>query len=290
MNLILTVIVSGLLIGVVYAAIAAGFSIALGSCRVVNFAHGQFVVFAAYGTYSLRDVLPLYAGGVLMVLLAFAVGYVLHRQLLDPLGRGDPPTQIVVTVAIAMILESIVALAYGTNGVSAEGAWPSGRTVDVGITIDLARVVGAVIAAGLLLALAEFLNRNRWGLAVRAAGDNIYGCELTGYSGREVLSFGFGVATAMAAAAGVLLLPVFDFAPFDGLVYTLLAFIVVVVGGAGNLRGAIVVGLAYGVLESLMTYWFSADAARVSLFVAMLAAIGVRSVIRGPISARAVTA
>jgi branched-chain amino acid transport system permease protein len=288
MNLILTVIVSGLLIGVVYAAIAAGFSIALGSCRVVNFAHGQFVVVAAYGAYSLREVVPLYVGGVLMVALAFAVGCVLHRQLLDVLGRGDPATQIVVTVAVAMVLESLVALAYGTNGISADGKWPSGRAVDIGVKIDLARVVGALIAGVVLVALAAFLSRQRWGVAIRAAGDNIYGCELTGYSGREVLSFGFGIATAMAAAAGVLLLPVFDFAPFDGLVYTLLAFIVVVVAGAGNLPGAIVVGVAYGVLESLMTYWFSADAARVALFVAMLAAIGVRSLARGPITARAV--
>ncbi len=288
MNLLLTVLVSGALIGVIYAAIGTGFSIALGSCKVVNFAHGQFVVAAAYLTYSLTDFMPLYLAGVLVVVAFGGIGYLLHLFVLDPLARGNAATQIVITVVLASIVEAAVALVYGTNGIGTN-AWPADRVVDIGLRLNLARVIGAAIALVLLLVLAELLNRSRWGLAVRAAGDNVVGCELTGYSGRSVLSFGFGLATAMAAAAGVLLTPVFGFGPFDGLTYTLLAFVIVVVGGAGNLRGAIVVGIAYGVIESLATYWWSADTAQVVLFTAMLIAIGIRGRLSGPISPRTVT-
>lgn len=287
MDLILSVIISGALIGAIYAAIGTGFSIALGTCKVVNFAHGQMVVAAAYVTYSMSSVVPLYLGGIVVIAMFAVIGFALHHYILDPLAKGNAATQIVITVVIASIFESVVALGYGTDGISAR-AWPADRSVDLGIQLNLGRVLGAAIAVVLLFALAEFLTRNRWGLAVRAAGDNVYGTELTGYNGRTVLSFGFGLATAMSAAAGVLLTPVLGFAPFDGLTYTLLAFVIVVVGGAGRLRGAIIVGIAYGSIESIGTYLFSADAAQVSLFVAMLVAIGIRGRMQGPVSARAV--
>jgi branched-chain amino acid transport system permease protein len=282
-----TVLVSGALIGVVYAAIGTGFSIALGECKVVNFAHGQFVVAAAYLTFSLSKVMPLYAAGVLVVIALAGLGYLLHYYVLDPLARNNAPSQIVITVVLASIIESIVALAYGTDGIS-ETRWPAGHIITMGLRLNLPRLIGAGVAIVLLFGLAEFLVRNRWGLAVRAAGDDVYGTELTGYSGRRVLSFGFAIATGMAGTAGVLLTPIFGFAPFQGLTYTLLAFVIVVVGGPGALRAAVVVGIGYGIIEGLGTYWFSADVAHVSLYVAMLLAIGVRGRLSGPISPRAI--
>lgn len=279
MTAVVTVLVSGLLIGAIYAAIGAGFSIALGACRVVNFAHGQFAVLGAYIAYLAAGWgVPLYLGGLLGVAVAAVVGYALHRFIIEPFAGADAAKQIVVTVGIALIIESLIALKFGTEPINARGAWPEGHTINIFVPISLARVLGAIGSAVVLLSLRQLLTRHPLGLAIRAAGENVYGCELTGYSGRTVLSVGFGIAAAMGAAAGALLLPALNFTPYEGLNLTLIAFIVVVVGGAGNLAGAIFAGLLLGGIESFVTYQFTPDAARIATFVVMLLALAVRTI------------
>jgi branched-chain amino acid transport system permease protein len=275
---LLTVLVGGLLIGFIYAAIGAGFSIALGACRVVNFAHGQVAVAGAYIAYMAAGWgLPLYVGGLIAAIVAGAGGYAVHRWLIDPIAGDDNASQIVITVAIALVIESIVALHFGTEPISARGVWPEGRVMHLGIAVNTARLAGAVGSAVMLIALRRLLTHHPQGLAIRAAGDNVFGCELTGYSGRRVLSTGFAIAAAMGAAAGALLLPALNFTPYEGLNLTLVAFIVVVVGGAGNLGAAIGAGLLLGGVESVMTYELSSDAARIATFSVMLLALALRT-------------
>jgi len=246
-------IAKGLLTGMVYGLMALGLSVIFGVMRVVNFAHGEMMVvgmYLAWTAFNYAEVTPIISLP-LIALLFFGLGYVLHRGLISPFINRPEHQQFLLLLAIATLL---------ANGALAI-AGPDSRAVqldsqfdsyEVGpLVFDAVRVHAAVAALAIAALLWLFFTRTRTGKAIRAAADNHMGALVVGLDVRRLYAFTFGVGAACVGAAGALMITIVPVTPFLAAEYTLLAFIIVIVGGLGSMTGALLGGLLIGVSEAV---------------------------------------
>jgi branched-chain amino acid transport system permease protein len=246
-------VAKGLLTGMVYGLMALGLSVIFGVMRVVNFAHGEMMVvgmYLAWAAFSYAEVTPIISLP-LIALLFFALGYLLQRGLISPFINRPEHQQFLLLLAIATLL---------ANGALAI-AGPDSRAVqldsqfdsyEVGpLVFDAVRVHAAVAALAIAALLWLFFTRTRTGKAIRAAADNHMGALVVGLDVRRLYAFTFGVGAACVGAAGALMITIVPVTPFLAAEYTLLAFIIVIVGGLGSMTGALLGGLLIGVSEAV---------------------------------------
>jgi branched-chain amino acid transport system permease protein len=246
-------IAKGLLTGMVYGLMALGLSVIFGVMRVVNFAHGEMMVvgmYLAWAAFDYAEVTPL-VSLPLIALVFFALGYGLQRAVISPFINRQEHQQFLLLLAIATLL---------ANGCLAI-AGPDSRVVQLDsqfdsyelgpLVFDAVRIhaaVAALVIAGLLWL---FFTRTRTGKAIRAAADNHMGALVVGLDVRRLYAFTFGVGAACVGAAGALMITIVPVTPFLAAEYTLLAFVIVIVGGLGSMTGALLGGLLIGVSEAV---------------------------------------
>jgi len=246
-------IAKGLLTGMVYGLMALGLSVIFGVMRVVNFAHGEMMVvgmYLAWAAFGFAEVSPL-VSLPLIALLFFGLGYGLQRGLISPFINRPEHQQFLLLLAIATLL---------ANGCLAI-AGPDSRVVQLDsqfdsyelgpLVFDAVRVHAAVAALAIAGLLWLFFTRTRIGKAIRAAADNHMGALVVGLDVRRLYAFTFGVGAACVGAAGALMITIVPVTPFLAAEYTLLAFVIVIVGGLGSMTGALLGGLLIGVSEAV---------------------------------------
>lgn len=255
-------LLGGLLIGGVYALLGVGLSLIFGVLRIINFAHGDFVVLGMYTAIVLRAQLgwdPLLC--LLVALpLSFVLGLGLERLLLGRLIDAPEGSTLLATLGVSLVLQNILLLLFGAAPRSLNVAYGS-ATVALGpLTLSLVQLVAGALVLLCILALYLFLTFTESGRAVRATAQNRLGAELVGIDTRAVYGLVFGLGAALSVAAGVVLIPQLFVTPvITGPVFTLKAFVVTVLGGLGNVWGAIGGGLLLGVVEVLGASYLSFD-------------------------------
>jgi branched-chain amino acid transport system permease protein len=245
------------LLGGVFALFATGLSLAFGVMRLVNLAHGQLALLAAFATVSVTEATgwnPLVA--LLVVVPGMAVlGYALQRGVLDHTlaGDGDPLRSILVTFGLAIVIENLLLERYSAD--SRGLAAGTIETASIRLTGDLSigwfRLIGLLVAIAVLAGLALFLARTRTGRALRAVADDRATAELMGIDTRRINGIALALALATVAIAGVFLGIQTTFAPSDGNVLLLSAFEAVIIGGLGSLWGTLAGGITLGVAQTV---------------------------------------
>ena len=247
------VIIGGILTGLVYGLMALGLSVIFGVVRVVNFAHGEMMMVAMYlavlgcGTWGIDPLwlmLPLAA-------LLFLFGYALQSLLVHPFMTRPDHAQFMLLVAVGMILTNGALILFGPDarGVQVEYALDS---FELGpLLIDKVRLYAALAALAVAAALFAFFRLAPTGKAIRACADNYRGALVVGLDVRQLFALTFGCGTACVGAAGAMLVLLGDVTPSLGPAYTLLAFVIVIVGGLGSMAGALAAGVLIGVSEAL---------------------------------------
>jgi branched-chain amino acid transport system permease protein len=243
----------GLLTGMVYGLMALGLSVIFGVMRVVNFAHGEMMVVGMYLAWVGFDTLQLtpMLSLPLIAVLFFGVGYVLQRGLIQPFISRPEHQQFLLLLAVGTLLANACLAIAG----------PDSRTVqldsqfdsyDFGpLVLDAVRVHAAVVALAIAVLLFLFFTRTRTGKSIRAAADNHMGALVVGLDVRRLYAVTFGVGAACVGAAGALMTTLIPVTPFLAGEYTLLAFVIVIVGGLGSMTGALLGGLLIGVSEAV---------------------------------------
>ncbi len=246
-------ITKGLLTGMVYGLMALGLSVIFGVMRVVNFAHGEIMVvgmYLAWMGFEYLQVSPMLSLPVIALLFFFA-GYALQRAVISPFIGRPEHQQFLLLLAIAILLVNLSLAIAGpdSRGVQMEAQFES---YELGpFVFDAVRVhaaLTAVVIAGLLWL---FFTRTRTGKSIRAAADNNLGALVVGLDVRRLYAFTFGVGAACVGAAGALMITIIPVTPFLAAEYTLLAFVIVIVGGLGSMTGALAGGLLIGVSEAV---------------------------------------
>ena len=253
LTLVLQGLLSGLLFGGVYSLMAVGLTLIFGVMRVVNFAHGDMMVWGMYLAFllSTRAGLDPYFGFVVCAAALFALGLAVQRGLVDRIVDAPHEMQILLMLGVALVLENLALVAFGPEPARVRSALSS-ATVWLGpVFVDVARLVTFAVAVVLTLALYLFLFRTDLGKTVRAAADKTYGARVIGTDVRRVYAVAFGIGAACVGAAGALVSPILPFQPPTGLSLSVASFNIVIIGGMGSLLGAFIGGLLVSVAESL---------------------------------------
>jgi branched-chain amino acid transport system permease protein len=253
LTLVLQGLLSGLLFGGVYSLMAVGLTLIFGVMRVVNFAHGDMMVWGMYLSYLLatRAGIDPYLNFVVCAAALFALGLLVQRGLVDRVIDAPHEMQILLMLGVALVLENLALVVFGPEPTRVRS--PLGAaTLWLGpVFVDIARLVTFVVAVLLTAALSLFLYRTDLGRTIRAAADNTYGALVVGIDVRRVYAVAFGVGAACVGAAGALVSSILPFQPPTGLSLSVTSFNIVIIGGMGSLLGAFIGGLLVSVAESL---------------------------------------
>lgn len=253
LSLYANVVAGGVLIGIIYALIALGLTIMFGVMRVVNFAHGELVVLGMYLGYliwSALDITPVMAVPISAVVM-FCFGYVLQAGLVNRFIRRPHHAQFILFIGLALVITGVHMLVFGPDARSIADPSSFDTYKFAGLRLDAVRVYGAAVALVMIVLLLVFLRYSTTGASIRAAADNQVGAAAIGLRVNRLYAVTAGIGVACAGVAGTLISPVFDTQPYLAGELTLLAFIIVIVGGLGSLMGALVGGILIGVSESL---------------------------------------
>ncbi|GHF29897.1 branched-chain amino acid transport system permease protein [Deinococcus metalli] len=252
-------IAQGLLTGGLYALIGTGLSLIFGVMRVINFAHGDFLAIGMFITLALFRAFNLdpYFSVLVAAPVGFALGYVIQRVILARLGDRLAEGSMLATLGLGLIISNTLLLTFGAQPQNINVAYAT-KTVQLGgVQLSIPLIVAGIGTLAAIGGLNFLLYRTELGRAIRATAQNPLGAELQGVKTATIQAIVFGLGVAFAAIAGVLLMPLLYAFPTVGENYTTKAFIVTVLGGLGNLPGAVVGGLVLGTIESLGAFYIS---------------------------------
>jgi branched-chain amino acid transport system permease protein len=253
----LNILIAGLLTGAVYGMAALGLSVIFGVIRVVNFAHGEMMVAGMYAAFVLNTSLgidPILALPLVAALL-FAAGYALQRGLVNRFIARPEHNQFLLLLAISILLTSGTLMIFGPDARNVQLPYAFDSYEIGGLIIDKVRLFAAAGALALVLALTAFFRFSRTGKAIRACADNQLGAQVVGLDVKRLYAVTFGIGAACVGAAGCLLLLLVDVQPYLATDYTLLGFVIVILGGLGSMPGALLGGLLVGLSEALAGFF-----------------------------------
>lgn len=269
MEIFIQLLVNGLLLGGILAIISIGLTLIFGIVRVVNFAHGEFLMVGMYAIYLMHQHLGLhpYVASFFAVMILFVGGALMQRFVIQPLLTADPHIQIFATVGVSTALLNLALLLFGADVFSVKLNDFTSSTIKLGsITIVSAQLITFCIALALMGGLHWFLHNTFLGRAVRATAQHRYAAQLMGVNVERIYIFAFGLGCACLGLASGLLLPQYPVFPTIGSFFVLTAFVIVVLGGLGSLSGAFLGSLIIGLVDSLSGYYIAPDLKEVVYF------------------------
>ena len=247
------VIISGILTGLVYGLMALGLSVIFGVARVVNFAHGEMMTLAMYASVILFSTFGLnpFIAVLPVAAIFFVLGYALQRWIVNPFVTRPDHAQFMLLLSIAIILANGQLMLFGPDARSVR-LDSLLESIELGpFLIDRGKLYAALVAVGTAAALFGFFRFTRSGTAIRACADNWLGAKVVGLDVNQLFALAFGLGTVCVAVAGCMLILLIDLTPAIGPGYTLLAFVIVIVGGLGSMNGALLGGVLIGLSEAL---------------------------------------
>jgi branched-chain amino acid transport system permease protein len=269
-ELLAQVLISGILLGGLYALIGLGMSLIMGVMKIINLAHGELMMVGMYITFwafTLGKIDP-YVSLLIVIPALFALGAMLQKWLIAPVMEAEsilPENQVLLTVGIGLVLSNLALLAFTADYRSVPVSYAS-KTIywDVkmgGQTVSLSFSFAMLVAFGIALvlggALFLFLGYTDLGRMIRATSQDARAASLMGVNTKRITYITFGLGSALVGAAGALLAPVYYLFPQIGGPFTLKAFIITVLGGLGNVAGAVLGGVVLGLAESLGSVYIS---------------------------------
>ena len=262
--------VNGIVAGMILALVASGLTLIFGIMEVVNFAHGELFMLGAYvGVVTLAATGNFWLALVAATLLIALLGAVIHVTTLRPLLGRDPLTTILATFGLSLVLQNYALWQFGPVARKIQEPF-TGQFTLFYLSYPWYRLVIAGLSAAIIAALYLFLKYGRYGIWIRATTQDRMMAEAMGIPVPWVLTGVFAIGSGMAAASGVLFGPLVGVNHAMGLDWVLKAFIVVVVGGMGNLGGSILAAIFISLLEAYASLWLSPAQAIIVSFVVLI--------------------
>lgn len=276
---LLQAVLNGLLTGSLYSLIGMGMALIFGVMRIVNFAHGAFMMVAMYATFLLFEYAGVnpYVGFVAAAALLFTLGVAVYHGLVRRLAEHSEFMQILLTLGIAQMTIGTAQIVFGGDFHSVNVA-VRGEYTRLGshITLNNGDLLASVVSVALAVGMFLFVMRTRFGRALRAIAQNRYASSLVGVNVQRTQGLAFGLGLAAVGMGGGLLFPALYLYPEVGGQYTLKSFVIVVLGGMGSVFGAAVAGPVLGVIDSLTSLYWGNEWASVVDFAIFLLVLSVR--------------
>ena len=272
-------LLSGIASGALYGLIALGLSLQFGVMKIINFAHGAFLMLAMFVSFWLSTKAGFHPLATLPVtaLVLFVVGYLTQRFLIDPIYQKEiarePISVLIFTTGLWIFMNNAMLAWAGPDNRTVSSPWNDSLWIVSDYILTYPQVAGLVMAVLATIALTAFLKYTRLGRAIRATGQDREAASVLGIDSAAIFQMSFAIGLLVLGLAGALLLPLYPVNPFVGDIFGMRAFVIVVLGGIGSIAGAFWGGILVGVLESVgsqlmpVTY---AEALIFGLFLAVL--------------------
>jgi branched-subunit amino acid ABC-type transport system permease component len=244
-------VIDGVLVGAVYGLAAMGLTLIFGVMKVINLTHGPVIVFGMFALYFLGSFGLVYSALPIVIVVGFGFGIALYWIAVHRVIGQQELMTLLATFSVNMIMIGVGTALWTTSPYNVPVSLP-GITWE-GYTFTGTHIVAALLATAMAGLLYLLLYRTRYGKAIRAVASNREAAELAGIPTARVLSMAFGLGVALALASGALIATLFPFTVLSGQVYELKSFVVTVLGGLGNPAGALLGGVALGLVEGLAT-------------------------------------
>jgi len=272
-------IVNGLLLGGLYAIVAIGLSTIFGIVRLVNLAHGDLMILAAYLSLFMvtaLDISPLLTL-IMIIPIMFAIGYILQRFLLNRVLGKEMEPPLLVAFGVSIILQNFMLMTFTPDARSLMSDL-SLMTVPLGenLTVPILYLIDFCIALAVIAGQHYFLQNTYMGRGIRAASDDNYAAKLMGINTQHTYAVAMGIAIMTAGVAGVLVGMTFTFYPHSGPQYLIVSFGVVVIGGLGSMKGTFVGGLILALAQILGARVFGPGYQLLCGYVVLLIVLAVR--------------
>jgi len=279
-------LISGILLGGIYALASIGLTLIFGVMKIVNFAHGEFFMIAMYLTYWVVHYFHIdpYLSTLILVPVVFLIGIVTYYLFIRPTLSSSVLAQIFITVGLSTIIQNLVllfwsadfrsiSLGYATDSLVL-GPFPALHIEET--MVSPARLIAFVLAILLSIAFYLFLKLSYTGKIIRATAQDRSAALLMGINTDRIYRLTFAIGIVLVGLAGGLVLPVYSVHPFVGFDFVLIMFVVVVLGGMGSVVGAMISGLIIGAVEVFSSYWIGQENKQVIYFLVFIGILVVR--------------
>ncbi len=278
MNLIIEAVITGILTGGVYALMASGLTLIFGVMEIINIGQGALVILGAYLSYMLQKdfQIDLFLGLLITMPLMFLLGVLLEVVLIRPLKRDRTMLSILVTFAVALIIEGMLGVFFGTSFVQMH-AWYVDATVQIaGFYLAYIYIFGFILSIVLLTGLYLLLYRTKFGFGLRASMQNRTAAELIGIDVERVSAITFGLGVALAAAGGMAYGATSAFNPASHLDLISRLLVIIILGGMGSMKGAPIASVVMLVIEDVTSVIWSPVWANTVFFALLVIVLLVR--------------
>lgn len=268
MDLILSIVVNGLMLGSLYAMVSVGLTLIFGITKVINFAHGEFMMIGMVLTYLFSSYLGIhpYLTLIFTVPLLFVLGIGVQKFLIEPLKDSDEHIQIFATVGLSIAMINLVLLIVGSNNLNTPASGMR-QVVNIGPTMLLTGQAVIVLCAIIMVVFLHlFLSKSQMGRAIRATAQNRNAAQLMGIDVSRINMITFGIGIACVGIAAVLLSPLYPVNAQTGQSFVLIAFVIVVMGGLGSITGAFYAALIIGLVDAFAGYYLGSSLKDVAVF------------------------
>ncbi|MCR5403956.1 MAG: branched-chain amino acid ABC transporter permease [Butyrivibrio sp.] len=261
----LTYLINGLSLGSIYAIIALGYTMVYGIAKMLNFAHGDFIMVGCYIIFSVSSALSgnsavgIIVAIILCTILGVTTEFVAYRPLR---GAASPLAVLITAIGVSYLLENIALLIYGADikSFSSVIKWEGVSFADGQLKIQGVTIVTIVVSIVILIALQLFINKTKQGQAMLAASEDKGAATLMGINVNRTIALTFAIGSALAAIAGALLCSAYpSLSPYTGAMPGIKAFVAAVLGGIGSIPGAMIGGLVLGIVEILSKTYISSQ-------------------------------
>ena len=265
-------IFSGILIGSIYALMSIGLTLIFGVLRIVNFAHGEFLMIAMYGVWAITRYFGLnpYFSIVAVVPAMFLFGALVYRLIIRP-GLDKPHLVVVfATMGLSILMQNVALLLFSADLFDVPPML-GGRSFTIGpFYAKPELLIGFGVAVACTLALRFMLNATYFGKAVRATVQDGEAAQLMGIPVPRIFLITFAAGSALVGLAACMMMPLFSVFPTVGLNFVLIAFVIVVLGGMGSIEGALLGGICIGIVQSLSSYYIAPAVGQMFFFILFL--------------------
>lgn len=280
----LQALIDGILIGGVYAVISVGLSLVFGIMHIVNFAHAEFLMvgmFIAWFAWYFLGLDPM-LGAFIALAVVFVLGMVMQKVLISRIIGAPQVAQIFLTVGLLFVMENGALLLFGADFRSVTTSYQTEALTFMNMAsgdrliVGLDKLYAFLMAMGSGAAVWAFLRYTRFGRAMRATAQNAMAACLMGIDTEKMYMVAFGLGVGLTAFGGAVILPYITASPTVGAQYVVLMFTAVVLGGLGSVTGAVVGGLAVGIIQSVSTLFLPIQLQNLVLFVVFIGVLALR--------------
>jgi branched-chain amino acid transport system permease protein len=272
-HIFLELFVNGVLLGGVFALFSIGLTLIFGIMKIVNFAHGEYIMLGMYATFWLFQMAGInpYLSIIVVGPLFFFLGYLSQKIIIQPILKSPNVAQLFTTVGLGIVLQNLALIFWNADPRSIQGLFGGSQGIEIGgIKIQFVELIAFLIAVSMNISLVIFLKYTKLGKSMRATAQDLQAAQLMGVNVNKIYWLAFAISSACVGIAGSVIIPIYPATPTVGISFALIAFVVVILGGITNINGTFIAGIIIGIIDSFSGYFLPSVFKESSFFIVLL--------------------